>query len=125
MPAYWVVAMLLLVVTALNSLAVVALIRQVGLLHIRIRPLPALVDADGPQPGMDLVFDAGPWDSVVARGRDRLAFVFFSPTCSLCGPILPGIQRLAGERPEEFVLVTDTTPERAREYLNGKHIASP
>jgi hypothetical protein len=47
MTAHSAVTALLTVLTVANAVALVALTRQVGLLHIRIRPVPALDTRSG------------------------------------------------------------------------------
>lgn len=125
MTAYWTILLFLGFVTALNSVALIALIRQVGVLHLRLRPLPALTTEEGPVPGTVLTFSR-PLSKLDGIGdfTERILLGFFSPTCGLCGPLLPSFQALEASATEQeaVALVTDAEEERAKEYLQGKKI---
>jgi hypothetical protein len=62
MTALWTVIVLLSVIVAVDSLAVIALARQVGLLHLRAgqHPAPLPRPRPGPQPGSSLRLDVPP-----------------------------------------------------------------
>lgn len=105
---------LLWVVVLLLAVAVVALARQIGVLHERIAPVGALAIARGPQPG-----EAAP--KVVGRtlaettidiggrlSRSTLQLLFFlSPTCPVCKTLLPTAQAFAVDEGVDLVLVGD------------------
>ena len=85
-------------------LVVVALLRQVGMLHERLGPVGALVMPGGPSVG-----DAAPvFDLVAVDGRAvrlggvgpaALTLLFFlSPTCPVCKSLLPVIRAIERER---------------------------
>jgi methylamine dehydrogenase accessory protein MauD len=121
--AQWTVTALLGAVVFLNSLAVIGLIRQVGLLHLRIRPVGALATEEGPKQGDELAFDRSPWDMQTAgAGADQLLLSFISPTCSLCDSLIRGLDSLAvGIRPRiGTVLLTDAVLDRATEYVRSR-----
>jgi len=90
-----------IVVLALAAV-VVALTRQIGLLHDRVAPVGALVGGETPRvgeaaPAMELAgFDGAPLrvGGADAEGRDTL-LVFVSPTCPVCKEILPVARALA------------------------------
>ncbi|HXK22370.1 MAG TPA: methylamine dehydrogenase accessory protein MauD [Myxococcota bacterium] len=94
-------ALLWIAVLAL-SLVVVALVRQIGVLHARIAPVGALDTGAGPRPG-----DAAPellvddWSGRRVRlggaaedGRSTLLF-FLSSTCPVCKSLLPALGAIA------------------------------
>lgn len=122
----WIVAVIslwvLLTVVAVGTLA---LARQVGLLHLRVKPLgPGRVE-DGPA-----VDDVVVVSEVSSLRSKRVAvvlekhigvIVFVSPSCGLCKPVLDGVARL--RRVESDLLVTvavDDDGQVGLEYLE-KH----
>lgn len=112
----WIVVLILAILVALDSLAMVALVRQVGLIHLRVAPIPALMDeTEGPQPGEVLSLPA---ESPQSANEDHQStvYAFISTTCSLCSPLLPGLEALAraGQR---VVLVSDAPREELDEYM--------
>lgn len=119
------VTIFLLILTGLNSVAVIALIRQVGVLHLRLQPLGPLVSSEGPENGARLTFAGAPWQPTsVSKNVDRVVVGFFSPTCSLCGPMIPAFAAVNSSDVAVF-LATDADPKRGREYLDGKGIHLP
>ena len=102
------------------AVVVLALARQVGVLHERVAPAGALLTRAGPAPG-----DAAPLLAVrsidgrelslggkSATGRRTLLF-FLSPSCPVCKTVLPTVVAVArGEKPEiDVVLASDGRPE--------------
>ncbi len=99
--------------------AVLALARQVGVLHERIAPVGALAIGRGPQPGTaapklsartlagsDLMIGAP-----LSPGAMQLLF-FVAPTCPICKTLLPTARAFAETEGLELVLVGDgPTPE--------------
>jgi methylamine dehydrogenase accessory protein MauD len=108
-------ALLWVAVVAL-SIIVLALARQIGVLHERIAPAGALTLASGIRPGeaapdLELATLAGvPFRlrSPAERGRGLLVF-FLSPTCPVCRTLLPVLKRIATEERSwlEVVLASD------------------
>jgi methylamine dehydrogenase accessory protein MauD len=102
------------VVVAL-AIVVLALARQVGLLHQRLGPAGALALAGGPEPGKPApalevetldgrLVSIGGLD---AHGRGTL-LVFVSPSCPVCRTLLPALRSLAKrERSLRVVLASD------------------
>ena len=111
---------LVALVTALNAVAVVALIRQVGILHLRIRPVAGLTGAGGPSLGTKLNLPTEIADAT-GRGATHYLLGFVSPTCGLCKAVVPALGAVAkAHAPQTAVLlVLDATPERAAEYLRS------
>lgn len=81
---------------------VVALVRQVGVLHERLRPAGALALSSGPRVGdaapvleaTDLAGVAHAVGAAAADARDTLLF-FLSPTCPVCKALLPVLASLS------------------------------
>jgi methylamine dehydrogenase accessory protein MauD len=126
---------LLAVLVSFNSLLLVSTMRQVGVLHERVRPMAA-GDAGGPRPGNSL-----PWlplEPVVTnrapepkprRNTAPLAmFAYVTPGCRVCDDVLPMIHAFARTRdPEELdvVMVTDASRDAAEKMLTAKKITLP
>jgi methylamine dehydrogenase accessory protein MauD len=111
--------------TVLNAVGTIALIRQVGLLHLRINPLRALDVEEAVKPGDVMSFDEADFSfASLPAATERAIFAFVSPTCSLCAPLLPGLRRIHTELDEieRLVVVADTTRERLREYASSKRL---
>ena len=103
------------VVVAALALVVLALARQVGLLHERLGPVGALALAGGPKTGEPApvleVEDLGgrrlSLGGADASGRSTL-LLFLSPSCSMCRTLLPALRSLAKrERALRVVLASD------------------
>ncbi len=115
---------LLAIIVVIDTVGLIALIRQVGLLHLRLRPVPALSDAEGPPAGASL--DLLRPIPTLLGDSDPVALIvwcFVSPSCGLCAPLIPGLLSLrahmgAGER---LAFVLDADQSRASEYLRSRH----
>lgn len=96
----------------LLALAVVLLLRQVGLLHERIRPVGALVLPGGPEAGTNApAFTLPSIDGrqvsiggVAERERATLLF-FLSPTCPICKTLLPVVKSIAAREGDRLAVV--------------------
>jgi methylamine dehydrogenase accessory protein MauD len=119
-----IVSNLLLWVAVLTfGVLVVALLRQVGVLHERVQPAGALLGREGPRPG-----EAGPVVEVEAwsgrqlrvggadpEGRGTLLF-FVSPTCPVCKELLPVLPSVcAAEDPGLRLLLVSDGPRQEHE----------
>ena len=104
----WIASYVLLWIAVLVlGLTTVALLRQVGVLHTRLRPMGAHFAGEGPQrlapaPAVD-VFDYG------RSGLTLLAFV--SPECQVCAVLLPSLRALDRQYDDLTVHVVDHAPE--------------
>jgi methylamine dehydrogenase accessory protein MauD len=91
---------------------VLALLRQIGVLHERVAPAGALVGREGPRVGesaapLDLLDWSGtPLTVGGARDRDTLLF-FVSPTCPVCEELLPTVPSTCRSEGAELVIVSD------------------
>jgi methylamine dehydrogenase accessory protein MauD len=130
--ALWVSNALLWVVVLALGAVVVALVRQIGVLHERLRPVGALALANGPEigaaaPRVDAVDLAGAPFAVGGpdpEGRDTL-LLFLSPTCPVCKALLPALASLARESGLRVVLASDGPREEQAAFVARERIALP
>jgi methylamine dehydrogenase accessory protein MauD len=112
------------------AVAVLALARQVGVLHERIAPVGALALGRGPQTG-----EAAPRLTVrtlsggtmeigdpAPEGSLRLLF-FVSPTCPICKSLLPTVKSFAESEVLELLLVGDGDADQQRQMAERHGIA--
>lgn len=126
---WWLVSYVALwgVVVVLGTL-VVALARQVGVLHMRLGPRGALeVDAEGPplgeMPPMIELSDLDGRPLAVGGPGDPTFLLFVSPGCPICREVLPGVPAVAREgslRP--VVVVDDADPAALVAYRDGQTV---
>lgn len=111
--AQWLLVLVLAVV-------VVALARQVGILHLRLGPRGALeIDAEGPPlgeapPAMPALDDRGDRVLVGGPGPARLV-LFSSPSCTICTDVAPGIGAAAAATGLTPMILHDPELERVYE----------
>lgn len=112
------------VLCVLNTIAVVALIRQVGILHLRIQPVAGLHGAGGPEHGAKLELPAALPD-LARRDADRFLVGFVSPSCAICSSLTTAFGRIARSAgPDTAVfLVIDASEREAQEYVRAKGAA--
>jgi methylamine dehydrogenase accessory protein MauD len=124
-------ALLWLLVIGL-ALTVLALTRQIGLLHERISPVGAL----SPQPKLEVGSLAPELTLIDLHDRplkiggasndgSRTLLFFLSPTCPVCETLLPTVERVARtEVPRvRVVLASDGPPEEHRRFAAQKDLA--
>jgi len=114
------------------SLAVLALVRQVGVLHERVAPAGALMTGEGPAVGdpspvvstRDLEGRSITIGAARADGMATLLF-FLSPTCPVCKTLLPTVLRVGREqpRPLRVVLASDGEVDEHRAFVERQHLA--
>jgi len=117
---------LLWVVVVILALVVLALVRQIGVLHERVFPVGALVTAGGPRIGevapaltvSDLASRRVSIGGEDPAGRSTLIF-FLSPTCPVCKTLLPTVLRVARSEnePVRVVLASDGAAEAHRAFV--------
>lgn len=105
---------------------VVALVRQIGVLHERVFPVGALVMPGGPKVGAaaptltasDLAGRAVAIGGADDAGRRTLLF-FVSPTCPVCKTLLPVVRGIvaATAPPTRLVLASDGDPAEHRAFV--------
>lgn len=116
MTALYVSTFLLWIAVIFLVLLMLALARQIGLLHERIAPLGALMLDQGPKVGERTpVFEVRDlWGRFIRVGGQRerpLFLLFLSSNCPVCKKVLPIARSLALEERLELVLVGDERPE--------------
>lgn len=110
---------LLLVLAAI----VVALARQVGVLHERVAPVGALATGDGPSVGDPApplaVTELGGATRTIGGAASASTLVFFvSPTCPVCKTLLATVERVVEvEGGVDLVLASDGPPEEHRAFV--------
>jgi methylamine dehydrogenase accessory protein MauD len=116
-PAAWVAIAVLWVVVTVLVVAVLALARQIGVLHERLQPVGALKLSHGLKVGepapeltvMDLKGRDIRFGQANPGGVDTLV-VFVSPTCPVCKSLLPALRSIRRrEKRVEVVLASDGT----------------
>ncbi|MBW1883689.1 MAG: methylamine dehydrogenase accessory protein MauD [Deltaproteobacteria bacterium] len=119
--------LLWMLVVALGAI-VVALTRQVGLLHERIAPVGALAVEKGPRVGEAApVLELTDLDGEPIRvggadesGRRTLLF-FLSPTCPVCETLLPTLRRLVRDEGDvRLVYASDGDPSEHEGFRASK-----
>ena len=123
------------VLVVVLALIVLALARQVGILHERVAPAGALQPTEGPKVGelteaMRLEdLDGNPVTVGGPSGENLATFVLFiSPTCPVCKSLVPTAKSLAKKESARMRLVFASDggePEQHRAYANdlqlGEH----
>jgi len=123
-------ALLWIAVLVLGAV-VVALVRQIGVLHERVRPAGALALSAGPAVGAAApqleVTDLGGAVHAIGHaapdGRDTLLF-FLSPTCPVCKALLPVLASLARDG-LRVVLASDGAREEHAAFVARERIELP
>jgi hypothetical protein len=116
---------LLGVICVLNTVAVVALIRQVGVLHLRIQPVAGLTGAGGPEYGSELKLPARLGELARRDDAGRFLIAFVSPTCGICGPLTASFGRIARSAAADtaVLLVVDASEHDAADYVRAKGVS--
>ncbi|HWT91517.1 MAG TPA: hypothetical protein VN238_00835 [Solirubrobacteraceae bacterium] len=120
----WIVAIVLqMVVTATLAVITLSLVRQFGILALRLNPSAGMDTPDGPGPGTELpahevpLLTGGAFQFGGAREHPLLT-VFLSPDCSICTTVAHHVSRVARDyRDLDLLLVVTATPRVAREYV--------
>jgi methylamine dehydrogenase accessory protein MauD len=117
---------LLWIAVVVLAAVVVALVRQIGLLHERVFPVGALMTAGGPRVGEaapelgvpDLAGRTVHVGGAHDGGRATLVF-FVSPTCPVCKTLLPIVLDVAATEtpPARVVLASDGEPAEHRAFV--------
>lgn len=129
--AAWTIIALLWIVVVGLIFVVVALARQVGILHERIRPAGALHIAKGLRVGEaapvietpDITGRALQIGAANAHDRSTLV-VFVSPTCPVCKSLLPALRSIRRrERPAvEVILASDGVREEHLQFVAAESL---
>ena len=114
------------------ALTVLALTRQIGLLHERISPVGALspqakVKVGDPAPELALIdiHDRPLQIGGASKDESRTLLFFLSPTCPVCDTLLPTVERVARtEVPRvRVILASDGVPEEHHAFVADKRIS--
>jgi hypothetical protein len=116
----WVTSYVLLWVAVLGlSFAVVALLRQVGVLHARLHPLGVHFAGEGP----DLHAVAAPLDGVDYHAAAVTLVAFTSPTCEVCAGLRPSLAAIQREYRDVQLTVLDLD-DRTRPSFDAFNVRS-
>lgn len=89
----WITSYVLLwAAVVLLSVTCVVLLRQIGVLHTRIRPLGVHFAGEGLEPGTP-----APRTQQLTFEGDLTLIVFTSPTCTICAALVPSLRALERE----------------------------
>src|SRR5690349_22406427 len=106
------------------GLALLALARQVGVLHVRLAPAGALLSGKGPVVGEAApVLDAMTMEGApVAIGKPHVKglkqlLLFVSPHCPLCKELVPIARNFAKTEKLDIVFVGDDAPDEQRAMI--------
>jgi len=121
---------LLWVLVLVLGAVIVALTRQIGLLHERIAPVGAMVSQQGPKIGEPApVIEATDLDGFrvkVGGAGPRTLLFFLSPTCPVCDTLLPTLQKVVRDESNnvQLLLASDgDTPEIHREFVETRGLS--
>ena len=110
--AVWVVSYVLLWLAVLVlGVAVVVLLRQIGVLHTRLQPLGVHHANRGPVRG-----ELAPPAGVDYASSERTLVAFTAPDCPVCHELLPSLAVLARDYPEVALHQVDLTPATERVF---------
>lgn len=116
----WVATYVLLWIAVLVlSVAVVALLRQIGVLHARLHPLGVHFAGEGPE--LDSV--APPLAEAPYREQELTLVAFTAPTCEVCAVLRPSLDALRRSYREVRVHVLDLD-DRTRATFNAFNVRS-
>lgn len=115
-------------VVVLEALAILALVRQLGLLYRRIPPVPARMDANGPgigEPVRTMVVTdlAENRMEVGGAGQTQRLLVFVAPNCADCADLAPALRSVwKSDRAETdlTVISIEGDPDANRAFV-AKH----
>ena len=125
MTVLWTVIVILAAVVVLDSVAIMALARQVGVLHLRVKPLRSTGVRYGPTIGEPLALDG--LAEEITPGVERVVIAFVAPHCATCAALLPAFRTLATHLPatERLVMAGDVDHADLVTYLAGHGMALP
>lgn len=116
----WIASYVLLwVAVCVLSVAVVVLLRQIGVLHARIRPLGVHFAGEGLEPGTP----APRTPAVEFDGTPVTLMTFTSPTCSICASLVPALRALERDYADVDVHVVEHA-DATREVFRAYNVSS-
>jgi len=110
------------------GLALLALARQVGVLHVRLAPAGALLSGKGPvvgeaAPVLDALTMEGASIAIGKPGLKQL-LLFVSPHCPLCKELIPIAKNFAKTEKLDIIFVGDDDPDEQRAMIARLGMAS-
>jgi hypothetical protein len=120
--AGWVASYVALWITVVvMGLAILALLRQIGVLHARLQPMGVHFAGEGPDR-----LKPAPLPDVFRYGQSPFTLVAFaSPGCEICAGLLPGIRALEREYRELTVHIVDHSPRTAGVFTAFRVASTP
>jgi len=103
------------------SLAVLALLRQVGVLHARLRPIGVHPAGEG----LEVGDTAPPLPDCDYSAHELTLIAFTSPTCTICAGLLPGLQALSSQYEDVEVKVVDHGTATSATFLAFNVFSTP
>lgn len=111
MSGLWLVTYVLLWVTVvILAFAVVVLLRQVGVLHLRVKPMGVHFGGEGPP------LDAAAPDLVDWQANRATVVTFTAPDCEICASLRPGLAAIDRDYPEVAVVAVDHSTATAATF---------
>jgi methylamine dehydrogenase accessory protein MauD len=116
--------MLLWIVVIAQGVTILALARQIGVLHDRVAPAGALINGAGPgvgeqSPRMEVHALAG--NAVIVGGKlaagKALLMLFVSSTCPICKKLIPIAKNFAKSERLDVLFVGDADPIEQRKLI--------
>ncbi len=131
MSSTWYAAFTLLtILVLLNSVVLVATMRQVGVLHLRVRPV-GHGQIEGPGVGQHLrtlPFNEVPGVPCLVAKAPILILAYVTPGCDACDLLLPVLHGFDRSKPHDLLdiaLVTDATIDDAQFYAEKHAVKLP
>ena len=117
--------MLLWIVVILQGVTILALARQIGVLHDRVAPAGALTTAAGPGVGEQsprLEVHALGGNAITVGGKlaagKALLMLFVSSTCPICKKLIPIAKNFARSERLDVLFVGDADPAEQRKLIS-------
>ncbi len=116
--------MLLWIVVILQGLVILALARQIGVLHDRVAPAGALINGAGPgvgEPSPRIEVHALAGNAITVGGKlaagKALLMLFVSSTCPICKKLIPIAKHFARSERLDVLFVGDADPAEQRKLI--------
>jgi methylamine dehydrogenase accessory protein MauD len=114
------------------ALMMLALLRQIGVLHERIAPMGALTLDRGPKEGENApIFEVTDLRrrsplKIGGAGRKSTLLFFLSPTCPVCKKLLPILKSITQSETSwlDVVLTSDGDPAEQERFIRAQHLES-
>lgn len=118
----WITSYVLLwIAVVVLGFAVVVLLRQIGVLHARIRPTGVHHAGEGPP--RDAPAPATGWFDWEAAPLTLVAFT--SPTCAICASLVPSLRRLARDEDGLRLELVEHAPDTAGVFRAWRISSTP